>query len=528
MLSRRDFMLRAGLVASGSLLIPKWALADNGASFNAAAAFPSPFLRPFVQELPLPAAVRPAAPFATNRMIAPNTMFHELAAREGDHRFHPDLPPARVWGYVDVNGVGGAPLTPGPTFVSREGTPLLVRFRNELPANHVGFGIPNIAIHRHGGDQAPEDDGHPEDYFRPGESRDYYYPEFQPHFDDPRETQSLLWYHDHVVDFTAQNVYRGMAGFFLRQSEREPGDENDPRGLRLPSGPYEIGLAFQDRLLGPDGQLIYDSFNHNGFLGDTFIVNGAVQPFLRVKRRKYRFRMLCGSNARYYQMFLSSGQPFIQIGTEGGLLERPISRDSIYMAPGERYDVILDFSNYAQGTEIIMENRLEQKTGRGPDRVVPFGTPILKFIVDGTAPDNSVIPARLRAPIIPDVFPGRVDRVVEFNRSKGAWTVNGELWDPHRIIAQPRLDSVEVWKVRNSSGGWAHPVHIHGASSQIILKNGAPPAPWDAGMRDMVNLNGNDEADVRLHFHSFRGKYVFHCHNVEHEDMAMMSQLEIL
>ena len=521
-------MLRAGLVASGSLLIPKWALADNGASFNAAAAFPSPFLRPFVQELPLPAAVRPAAPFATNRMIAPNTMFHELAAREGDHRFHPDLPPARVWGYVDVNGVGGAPLTPGPTFVSREGTPLLVRFRNELPANHVGFGIPNIAIHRHGGDQAPEDDGHPEDFFRPGESRDYYYPEFQSHFDDPTETQSLLWYHDHVVDFTAQNVYRGMAGFFLRQSEREPGDENDPRGLRLPSGPYEIGLAFQDRLLGPDGQLIYDSFNHNGFLGDTFIVNGAVQPFLRVKRRKYRFRMLAGSNARYYQMFLSSGQPFIQIGTEGGLLERPIARESIYMAPAERYDVIIDFSNYAQGTEIFIENRLEQKTGRGPDRVVPFGTPLLKFIVDGTAPDNSVIPARLRGPIVQDVFPGQVDRVVEFNRSKGAWTVNGELWDPHRIIAQPRLDSVEVWKLRNSSGGWAHPVHIHGASSRIILKNGAPPPPWDAGMRDMVNLNGNDEADVRLHFHSFRGKYVFHCHNVEHEDMAMMSQLEIL
>ena len=527
MLSRRD-LLRAGLIATGgSLLIPRWARADAGAGFNAAVAFPSPYLRPFAQELPIPAVARPAAPFATLRNIAPNTAFYEIRVREGQQRYHPDLPPSTVWGYEDVNGPAGARLSPGPTFVSREGTPMLVRFRNELPRLHTGFGMPNLAVHRHGGDQAPEDDGHPEEFFRPGESKDYYYPEFI-YPGDARQTQSLLWYHDHVVDFTAQNVYRGLAGFFLRQSDREPGDENDPRGLRLPSGPYEIGLAFQDRLFAPDGQLVYDSFDHNGFLGDTYMVNGAVQPFLRVKRRKYRFRFLCGSNARYYQMYMSSGQPFIQIGTEGGLLERPIARDSIYMAPGERYDVIIDFSNYAQGTEIVLENRLEQKTGRGPDRVIPFGTPIMKFIVDGTAPDNSVIPAQLRPAFEPDLFPPTVRRVVEFNRSKGAWTVNVELWDPNRIIAQPRLNDVEIWTIRNSSGGWAHPIHVHGGHSQILSKNGAPPAPWDAGIRDMVNLNGNDQAEVRIHFRSFRGKYVFHCHNVEHEDMAMMSQLEII
>ena len=523
-LSRRD-VLRAGLLASGSLLLPRWARADE--SLFSTAAFPSPFLRPFVAELPIPPIPRQAAPFATMRQVPAGAVYHEIRGRAGLHRYHPDLPLTSVWGYEDVNGAGGSPITPGPTFVSREGTPMVVRFRNELPPNHIGFGAPNMAIHRHGGEQSSEDDGYPTDLFRPGESRDYVWNEFQ-HFDEPRETQSLLWYHDHVVDFTSQNVYRGMAGFFLRYSDRDPGDENDPRGLRLPSAPYDIGLAFQDRRFAPDGSLVYDVFDHNGFLGDTFLVNGAINPFMRVKRRKYRFRMLCGSNARYYQMFLSTGQPFTVIGTEGGLLERPLQSPSISMAPGERYDVILDFSSYPQGAEIVMENRLEQKSGRGPDGPAAFGTPIMKFIVDGNAPDNSVIPFQLRPPFRPDPFPPTTRRIFEFGRSKGGWVVNGQLWDENRVLATPRLDDVEIWTLRNGGGGWHHPVHIHLTLSQILSRNGRPPAPIDAGMRDMVNLGPGDEVDVRVQFQKFRGRYVFHCHNVEHEDMAMMARFDTI
>lgn len=525
--SRRD-VLRAGLFAGGAMLLPRWAYAGDDETFAAASRlFPSPFLRPFATDLPLPPVVRPAAPFRTLRSIPAGTVFHELRAREGQQKVHPDLPPTTVWGYEDVNGPTGGPIWPGPTFLSREGVPMLVRFRNELNPGHSGFGVPNMAIHRHGGDQAPEDDGHPVEFFRPGESRDYYWPEFE-HRDEPRETQTLLWYHDHLVDFTAQNVYRGLAGFFLRYRERDPGDERDTRGLQLPSGAYDIGLAFQDRRFAPDGSLVYDSFDHNGFLGDTFLVNGAVQPVLRVKRRKYRFRLLCGSNARYYDLYLSSGQPWIQIGTEGGLHERPIPRRGIYMAPAERYDVIVDFSSYPRGAEIVVENRLEQVSGRGPKGPADFATPLMKFIVDGDAPDDSRIPLVLRPPILADPFPPAVRRKIEWNRSKGAWTVNGELWDEHRIMAEPRLGEVEVWTLRNSSGGWAHPVHIHGSLSQILSKNGRPPAPWDAGIRDMVNLNGNEEAEVRFNFNTFRGTYVFHCHNVEHEDLAMMAQLRVV
>lgn len=516
--SRRD-VLRAGLLAGGALLLPRWARADGALDF------PSPYLRPFATELPIPPVPRPSSPFATSRIVPPGAVFHDIRCMQAEHRYHPDLPPATVWGYQDVNGPASAPITPGPTFVSRTGTPMVVRFRNELPANHRGFGVPNMAIHRHGGEQASEDDGYPEDFFLPGRSRDYVFPEFQ-RDDDPRETQSTLWYHDHLVDFTAQNVYRGLAGFFLRFSNRDPGDENDPRGLRLPSGPYDIGLAIQDKHFGPDGQLVYDSNQHDGFLGDVMVVNGAVQPVLRVKRRKYRFRFLGASNARFFDLYLSTGQPFTQIATEGGLFERPIQRRGILFGPGERHEVIVDFSQYPQGAEIVLENRLEQKSGRGPDGPAAFPTPVMKFIVDGTAPDPSVVPFQLRSPFPADPFPPAVRRRFELGRKNGAWAINGELWDPERVVAQPRLDDVEIWTLRNSSGGWWHPMHIHLALSQILSRNGRRPDPWDQGMRDMVVLGPGDECDVRIQFKTYRGRYVFHCHNVEHEDMAMMARFD--
>lgn len=521
--SRRDF-LRSSLLIGGAVLLPRWARADGGSS--GFSEFPSPFLRPFAAELPVPPVPIAAAPFATSRFVPPGTVFHELRAREGMQRFHPDLPPSLVWGYEDVNGPASPVISPGPTIVSRSGTPMLVRFRNELPGNHRGFGVPNLVVHRHGGEQASEDDGYPLDFFRPGESRDYVYPETRR--EDPRETQGTLWYHDHLVDFTAQNVYRGLAGFFLRYSDDDPGDETggSGHGLRLPSGPYDIGLAIQDKRFAPDGTVLYDSNQHDGFLGDTYIVNGAVQPYLRVKRRKYRFRFLCASNARFYELFLSTGQPFTQIATEGGLLERPIQRRSILFGPGERHEIILDFSGYPQGAEIVLENRLDQTSGRGPDGPAAFPTPLMKFIVDGTAPDPSVVPFQLRQPFPADPFPPSVRRTLDFDRSRGAWTVNGELWDPERVIAQPRLDDVEIWTLRNKSGGWWHPVHIHLTLSQILSRNGRPPAPWDAGMRDMVVLGPNEECDVRVQFKQFRGRYVVHCHNVEHEDMAMMARFD--
>jgi FtsP/CotA-like multicopper oxidase with cupredoxin domain len=520
--TRRDFLRNSALVG-GAAMLPRWARADGGGSGDQPR---SPSLRPFVQELPSPPIVQPVPAFTTSRVVPPGAVFNELRVREGTHQFHPDLPASIVWGYSDVNSPN-APLTPGPTFVSQAGTPRVVRFDNLLPANHKGFGVPNAVVHRHGGLQASEDDGFPLDFFKPGQSRDFVWPETHP--DDPRDSQGTLWYHDHLVDFTAQNVYKGLAGFFIRFSPLDTGDETRPgtTGLQLPSGPFDIAFVIQDRVFDRNGQLVYDSNQHDGFLGDTFVLNGAVQPFLRVKRRKYRFRVLNGSNARFYELFLSNGQNFTQIGTEGGFFETPLSRRSMRVAPAERVEFILDFSGTPQGTQIFLQNRLQQDDGRGPDEVGGTPVPLLRFDVDGDAPDPSVIPARLRQPF-PQAPAPAIRRHFEFARSHGGWVVDGEFWDVNRIVAKPRLFEPETWVLKNGGGGWFHPIHIHLSLFQIMKRNGGPPPPEERALKDTVVLGPNDEVELKIAFEDFRGRYVFHCHNIEHEDMAMMARFDTI
>src|SRR5262249_1093648 len=263
-----------------------------------------------------------------------------------------------------------------------------------------------------------------------------------------------------------------------------------------------------------------------GFLGDPFVLNGAVQPFLRVKRRKYRFRILNGSNARFYELFLSNGQSFTQIGTEGGFFEFPLTRRSIRIAPAERVEFILDFSGMPQGTQIALQNRLQQDSGRGPDEV--GGTPValLRFDVDGDAADPSVIPTRLRPPLPVDPIPPPQPRHFEFPRSHGGWVVNDDFFDGDRIVAQPKLFEPEIWTLKNGGGGWFHPIHIHLSLFQILKRNGAPPPPEERALKDTVVLGPNDEVELSIRFEDFRGRYVFHCHNLEHEDLAMMARVD--
>jgi len=524
--TRRD-LLRAAVALGAGAMLPRWARADGGVNLGRSLdKVRSPFLRPFAIEMPVPPVLQPVSPFGSTRFVAANTRHYTLRVQEALHTFHPDLPPAPVWGYVG-EATSGNLVTPGPTsWVTRIGEPALVRLVNELPAFHRGFGVPNMAMHRHGGFQSSEDDGYPEDLVTPGQTRDYYY-EGVPE-EDARESQPTLWYHDHCVDFTGANVYRGLAGFNVQLDDEDSGDETDPNpdALRLPSGPYDIGVVFQDRLFDFDGQLLYDQLAHDGFLGDTMLVNGVVQPFLRVKRRKYRFRFLNGANARFFELALSSGQPFVQVATEGGLLERPLERRSILMGMAERVDVIVDFSLYPTGAEIVLENRCRQDDGRGPDGTTSFGTPLLQFIVDGPADDPSVVRPVLRRPAPPS--PGFITerRRIELGRTNGAWAINGYLWDPDRVLARPRLGETELWTFRNSSGGWWHPMHVHLNLFDVVSRNGAPPPPWEQAKKDTVVLGPNDEVDVRIRFERYRGRFVFHCHNIEHEDMAMMARFD--
>jgi FtsP/CotA-like multicopper oxidase with cupredoxin domain len=535
-LTRRQ-VLKLGLATGGASLLG-WkvirnAMADdNGGRGDSGSGVlrPSPATRPFLADLPSPAPPQPVAPFQLGSIPPfhqridefPPRKFYDIRMREALHTFHPDLPPTRVWGY---NG-----LVPGPTFMERYGVPILVRFRNDLPPNHVGFGIPSTIVHQHGGHTASESDGFPLDFVGPGQFRDHHYPNILPG-NDPAETESNLWYHDHRVDFTAPNVYRGLAGFYILFDDVDSGDETDPNpeALRLPSGPFDIPLVVQDKQFDPLGQLTFDEFSFDGFLGDKPVVNGIIQPRLRVARRKYRFRFLDAANSRFFQFFLSSGQPFIQIGTGAGLFPRPLRRESFLIAPAQRVDVVVDFSHARIGDQIFLLNRLEQVTGRGPTfKLLDPGTPMVRFDVDRDAPDPSRVPDFLRALPAINLQEVRVRRLWEFERSNGAWQVNGRFFEGNRVDAMPQRGSAEIWTLRNKSGGWSHPIHIHLEPFQVLSSNLGPLTPDQMGKKDVIILRPNEELKVFLRFRTFLGRYPMHCHNTVHEDHAMMVRWDVV
>ena len=507
---------------------------------------------------------------------------------------------------------GGAysPLTPiGGGFV--------VRHINCLPKYHRGFGVPRTTVHLHGGHHLARADGFPENLENPPSIRDgfpsrivmepgfvlpaeepppcpvppqlpplpsdfcgnvrigndpqvldYYYPILDPgeldsmlglsdDAPDRSERPSTQWYHDHLLDFTGPNAYRGLAGFVLCFDEKDSNDENDPTAgaLRLPSGRYDIPLAIQDKQFDRNGNLVFSSFDHDGFVGDKFLVNGKIQPYLNVARRKYRFRVLNASNARLYQLFLSDDQysshGMDMIATEGGLLHYTI-RDipSFLLSMAERVEVIIDFARFPIGKTLYLENRLFQDDGRKPDGLRSRGDWILKFHVDREAradePGPATIPHVLRE--FDAIDPSKVQeaysrlRTFEFDRSHGAWTINGELAGHlERPVAEPRRGIPEIWRLRNNSGGWWHPIHIHSEFFRVIKRNGRTPSipangrAWVPGYerdgyvkKDTILLRDNESVDVFLNFRDHLGPFVFHCHNMEHEDMAMMARFDVV
>jgi FtsP/CotA-like multicopper oxidase with cupredoxin domain len=361
---------------------------------------------------------------------------------------------------------------------------------------------------------------------------------------------STLWYHDHMLDFTAQNVYKGLAGMYILFNEHDTGDETT--GFRLPSfgdgatdnSNFDIPMLFSDHLYDSESGIVaFDTFNFDGVLGDRFLVNGKVQPVLHVHPRRYRFRWLDAGPSRFYQLFftdlnnLNEHIRFHQISTDGNLLTRPVEVESVRIAVAERADVIIDFSKYA-GKTLYIENRLEQEDGRGPSGKVlnaGQGNLILKIVVDlPPIADNSADPATITGFYgFPDKTAApRITRSFTFDRSNGNWTINGRFMDPEcqEVRVHVQKNSVEHWIINNNSGGWQHPAHIHFEEFQFLSINGAPPASTGLvqnGRKDVVRLEHNMQTKTFFRFRDFEGKYPFHCHNVVHEDHAMMLIFEI-
>ncbi|WP_338050371.1 multicopper oxidase family protein [Pseudomonas lalucatii] len=475
--------------------------------------------------------------------------------------FNPAYPPQRTWGFAYG---GNAATTPGPTIVARYGQPTIVRIYNRLPRDHKGFGTPEISTHLHNAHTASESDGFPGDYYSavkagptltaPGQFKDHFYPNIYAGYDelqngigDPREALGTLFYHDHTMDFTAPNLVRGLMGFLLLFDEVDSGDERDPNpaALRLPSYPYDYPLDFADRLFDRNGILYYDQVDPDGTLGDKVTVNGYIEPLLRVAARKYRLRLLNGGPSRFYEFYLVDGngraQPYTYIANDGNLLPAPLfNQYRVRLSVAERADIVVDFARYPIGTELYLVNRLEQDDSRRPDEAEAPGMRVLKVIVDRFPPeqDLSRVPPLLRElrPLDPvEIAAARVRRF-EFERTNGMWAINDKFFNPLRSAVEIGQDAVEVWDLVNDSGGWAHPIHIHFEEGRIIAKfvdgtdddDEVAVPPHEQGRKDVFNLAPNSRVKVLLRFRDFLGKYVMHCHNLIHEDHAMMLRWDVV
>jgi len=610
--SRRD-LFKMGLLTAGGMLVAKSGLSARATGQQTQTNNPpssgqntspgtnqncvpgnqtaSPPTRPFVQALPImPLAQRVssltptptenpnvgagevrAAPFqaplidSSRFPVVPGTLYN-IHQRQFVTSQHPDLPKQTVWGFDDGTGT----RSPGPTYQAFYGRPQLTRNINSLPSitekNNTGFGMASVSTHLHNAHNPSESDGNPCDFYTNGHFCDQYYPNVLAGFNsdhqpngDINESLSTLWYHDHRVDFTSQNTYKGLFGFYCLFNQFDTG--NDDTGFRLPDFPaHDIPLAFSDKVYDPEtGQLVFDLFNLDGILGDKFLVNGAIQPFLNVEPRRYRFRLLDTGPSRFYEYFitdlnnLSAQNPYWLIGTDGNLLPNPIQIQSVRIGPAERVDVIIDFRAFA-GKTIYLENRLNQLSGQGPAAVdsqvaaqnsattecslvlnssqpaiLPAGAGnlLLQFRVSGKAvTDESVDPATNPTFYqLPDTTAEpRIVRTFKFDRLNGQWSVNGQFMDCNTFRFAVRQNSVEQWLLTNLTGDWTHPIHIHLEEHQILSRNRSrPTVPADTGRKDVTQVHPNERVQLFFRFRDWLGKYPIHCHNVVHEDHDMMA-----
>ncbi len=482
-------------------------------------------LRPFVDALPVPGRLA-ETPMSTIPALAPRYFeygtpkCYTIREHEAYHQFHRDLPPTLMWTY---NGT-----FPGPIIAHRLGTPAAFRRINDLNPNYRGFGIVETVLHNHGGWQSPDDDGWPMDFIHPGEERYYLIPNQVPD-NDRSHWASTVWYHDHVADHTAGNVYHGLAGMVNQFDELDSDNENDtnPLALRLPSGAFDIPLVLGDYILNRDGSLYFDQMEDAGQVGNLFCVNGKVQPFLNVARRKYRFRILCAAQARHFRLKLSNGGSFHVIASDGGLLEAPVEVKNLYIVPGERYEIIVDFSKFPLGTQLALINDVDQKDGNKPASIGRVAIPMMLFVINRDAPDPSRLPAKLQTITPPDLSKVVATRTIKFHRSKGAWMINDRFWNPDVPLFRCRLGTAERWIVTNGSGGWDHPFHVHVENYQVLKRNGKTPPVIERGRKDIMNLAGGENMEIFIQFHRYAGRYTVHCHNTGHEDLAMMGWVDV-
>jgi spore coat protein A, manganese oxidase len=491
------------------------------------------------------------------------------------HQAHRDLPPAPMWGY---NG-----MWPGPTFETRKGHAISVRWKNELPTKHFlpidtsihgAELVPQVrtVTHLHGARVLPDSDGYPEAWTTSDGKMGPVHAANPAYY--PNEQNAMgLWYHDHALGITRLNVYAGLAGFyFIRDDEEE--------ALNLPREEFEIPLLIQDRLFHSDGTLLYPAATNGTkpvwiqeFFGDTICVNGKAAPFLEVEPRKYRFRMLNGSNSRFYHLTLvpvdgtgkpsgkpAGAPPFRQIGSDGGLLPAPVTLHYLIISPGERFDVVIDFSG-REGAGFALVNDAPAPYSRG-GQIVPSDVMLFKVTKPLSGKDKSTVPETL----VPawerldaaDAVRERVLAVTEMDRPEDGYTMIGLLGQKHwsePVTEDPKAGSMEIWSFANATAD-VHPIHTHLVRFQVLnrqafdaktfMQSGKmlftnSPMPPESNERpawkDTVKTYPGYVTRVIQRFDLPPGtktspgqefRYVWHCHVLEHEDNEMMRPYNVV
>jgi len=487
-------------------------------------------LQPFADPLPLPGVIRPVS-------MESGIQNYRITISEFRQKLHRDLPETIVWGFEGN--------TPGPAIRAKRGQPVVIDWLNRLPLQHrllvdhtldgAGKDVAEVrtTIHLHGGHVSSKNDGYPEDWITPGHRQRTYYPNRQP--------GAFLWYHDHAMGITRLNAMMGLAGIYIL---RDPEEDS----LNLPSGHFDIPLTLQDRILDPWGQLVYplgpaESPSVPEFFGSHNLVNGRVSPYLDVQPTLYRFRLLNASNARTFHLSLYPQQKFIQIGTDGGLLPAPVELNDLLISPGERVELLIDFRG-REGRRLTLVNDAPAPYPAGggpvPGLVLQFrvGRALREQGGGGRIPHSLAHLNRLKEA---DASKTRQLKLVEIMARDG---------QPHRVLLDgrrfsdpisedPRNGSIEIWELVNTTMD-AHPIHLHAVHFQILNRvrfdsaryqrtsevvfQGEPLAPGlhEGGWKDTILCPPGQATRIIIPFSGEPGRYVWHCHMLEHEDNEMM------
>jgi spore coat protein A, manganese oxidase len=507
----------------------------------------------YVDPLPVPSVLPP-------KYADEEGSYYEITMKKIKQKLHSDFQETTLFAYEG--------LYPGPTIEASRNVPVRVKWINKLPVCQHLLPVdttlhgaepdePRVrtVVHLHGGEVPPESDGYPEAWFTNNfgqtgtffTTKVYYYPNEQ--------RATTLWYHDHALGITRLNVYAGLAGFYILRDRFE-------NSLNLPRGNFEIPIVIQDRSFNSDASLFYPSQPENPtertpnpsivpeFFGNTILVNGKVWPFLEVEPRKYRFRLLNGSNSRFYNLKFDHPVSWVQIGNEGGFLENPVPLTELLLAPAERADVIIDFSRL-RGQSIIMTNDANSPFPIG-DLADPNTTgQIMEFRV--TLPlsrrDTSEIPDKL--PPIEKLNPAvaRKTRDLTLDESTDKFDrlillLTGRRWDK-QISEKPCFKSIETWRLINLTPD-THPIHLHLVHFQVLHRRPfdvghymqadeliftgppVPPDPNESGWKDTVRAEVGMVTSIIAKFDGFTGIYPWHCHILEHEDHEMMRPYEVI